>query len=106
MITPALLLLRVSMVTGVLKVQLQLNGIGSLKAKRGIVKSVIGRLRSRFNVSASEVDHQDNKRCAVIGISMVSNDSAYIDQNLDKIVDFLQRDGRFFLGRTERENFW
>jgi len=85
---------------------LQLNGVGSLKAKRSIVKSVIGRLKSRFNVSAAEVEHQDNKRCAVIGISIVSNDSGYIDRNFDKIIDFIQRDGRFYLGPIERETFW
>jgi len=94
------------MIAGVLKVQLQLNGVSSLKAKRSIVKSVIGRLKSRFNVSAAEVEHHDNKRCAVIGISMVSNDSTYIDQNFNKIVEFMQRDGRFYLGPIERETFW
>ncbi|MFA6822951.1 MAG: DUF503 domain-containing protein, partial [Geobacter sp.] len=32
----------------------------SLKEKRGMVKSVLGRARNRFNVACAEVDRQDN----------------------------------------------
>ena len=94
-----------SMIIGVMKAQLHLQGITSLKEKRGIVKSVIGRLKSRFNVSASEVDHQDEKRNAVIGIALVSNETRFIDQQFDAIINFMQRDGRFYLGHIERETF-
>ena len=90
---------------GVMKAQLHLQGINSLKEKRGIVKSVIGRLKSRFNVSVSEVDHQDEKRSAVIGIALVSNETRFIDQQFDAIINFMQRDGRFYLGQIERETF-
>ncbi len=54
------------MLVGVMTVTLHMQGIGSLKEKRHIVKSVIGRLQSRFNVSISEVEHQDNKIVAVL----------------------------------------
>ena len=94
-----------SMITGVMTANLSLIGITSLKGKRSIVKSLIGRLRSRFNISISEVDHQDNKNIAVIGISIVSNDSAFIDRQFDSILDFMRKDGRFFLGQVERETF-
>ena len=93
------------MIIGVMKAQLHLQGINSLKEKRGIVKSVIGRLKSRFNVSVSEVDHQDEKRSAVIGIALVSNETRFIDQQFDAIINFMQRDGRFYLGQVERETF-
>lgn len=93
------------MIIGVMKAQLHLQGINSLKEKRGIVKSVIGRLKSRFNVSVSEVDHQDEKRSAVIGIALVSNETRFIDQQFDAIINFMQRDGRFYLGQIERETF-
>lgn len=93
------------MIVGVMTSQLHMQGINSLKEKRGIVKSIIGRLRSRFNVSVSEVDHQDNKRTAVIAIAIVSNDTRFINQQLDKIINFMQNDGRFYLGQVERETF-
>jgi uncharacterized protein len=93
------------MIVGVMTAQLSLHGIGSLKAKRSIVKSLIGRLKSRFNISIAEVDHQDSKSIAVIGVAVASNDSTFIDRQLDTILDFMRKDGRFFLGPVERETF-
>lgn len=82
-----------------------MQGITSLKGKRSIVKSVIGRLRSRFNISISEVDRQDSKTSAVIGVSIVSNDNQFIEQQFDAIINFMRNDGRFYLGQIERETF-
>jgi uncharacterized protein YlxP (DUF503 family) len=93
------------MIVGVMTAHLFLHGITSLKEKRSIVKSLIGRLKSRFNISIAEVDHQDNKNGAVIGISIVSNDNRFIDQQFDSILDFMRNDGRFYLGQVERETF-
>jgi len=93
------------MVVGVMTSQLHLNGVASLKEKRRIVKSLIGRLKSRFNISIAEVERHDIKSLAVIGISVVSNDSRFINRQLDKIIDFMHNDGRFYLGEVEREIF-
>jgi uncharacterized protein YlxP (DUF503 family) len=93
------------MIVGVLTAHLSLHGITSLKGKRSIVKSVIGRLKSRFNISISEVDHQDSKTSAVIGIAIVSNDRQFIDKQFDSIINFMNNDGRFFLSNVERETF-
>ena len=93
------------MIVGVLTANLSLQGITSLKGKRSIIKSLIGRLKSRFNISISEVDYQDSKTAAVIGISIVGNDSQFIDQQFDAIINFMRNDGRFYLGQVERETF-
>jgi uncharacterized protein YlxP (DUF503 family) len=93
------------MIVGVMTVQLHMQGIASLKEKRSIVKSVIGRLKAKFNISISEVDHQDNKTSAIIAIAMVSNDTRFIDRQFDTIINFMQKDGRFYLGKIERETF-
>ena len=93
------------MIVGVMTAHLSLQGIGSLKGKRSIVKSLIGRLKSRFNISISEVDHQDSKSIAVLGIAVVSNDAQFIDKQLDSILGFMRNDGRFYLGQVERETF-
>jgi hypothetical protein len=84
---------------------LNLPGLASLKEKRSVVKSLIGRLQSRFNISVSEIDHQDNKTIAVIGIAVVSNDSRFVNEQLDSILNFMRGDGRFYLGVVERETF-
>ena len=93
------------MIIGVLKAQMHLHGITSLKQKRSIVKSVIGRLKARFNISIAEVDHNDNKTSSVLAVAIVSNDTQFIDKQLDAIITFMQNDGRFYLGQIERETF-
>jgi len=93
------------MIVGVMKTVLHLQGIRSLKEKRSIVKSVIGRLKSRFNASLAEVGHLDSKNSAVIAMTTVSNETSLIDQQFDAIISFMQKDGRFYLGEVERETF-
>jgi uncharacterized protein YlxP (DUF503 family) len=93
------------MIVGVLTAWLHLQGVTSLKQKRGIVKSVIGRLKSRFNISVSEIDHLDSKQSAVLGIAVAGNDTVFINQQLDTVISFMRNDGRFYLGQTERETF-
>jgi uncharacterized protein YlxP (DUF503 family) len=93
------------MIVGVMTTQLHMQGITSLKEKRSIVKSLIGRLKAKFNISISEVDHQDNRTSAIIAMAMVSNDTRFIDRQFDTIINFMQKDGRFYIGKIERETF-
>jgi uncharacterized protein YlxP (DUF503 family) len=93
------------MIVGVMTAHLCMQGITSLKEKRSIVKGLLGRLKSRFNISIAEVDHQDNKTSAVIALAIVSNDGTFINQQLDAIIKFMRNDGRFYLGQIERETF-
>jgi uncharacterized protein YlxP (DUF503 family) len=93
------------MITGIMTAQLHLFGIGSLKEKRSIIKSLVERLKSRFNISVAEVDFNDSKVKAMVGIAIVSNDSRFIGQQFDKIINFIRNDGRFSLGQVERETF-
>ena len=41
----------------------------------------------------------------MIGISAVSNDGSHLDEQLDKIVNFIVNDGRFYVGHIDRETF-
>lgn len=94
-----------SMIVGVMTAHISMPGVTSLKGKRSIVKSIIGRLKSRFNISIAEVDLQDSKTNAVIGIAVICNDARFIDQQFDSIINFMRNDGRFILGQIEREKF-
>jgi uncharacterized protein YlxP (DUF503 family) len=93
------------MLVGLLTVTIHLQGIDSLKGKRGIVKSVVERLRNRFNASVSQVGAQDSKQLAIIGVSVVTNEGSHLDEQLDKIVNFIVNDGRFYVGKIDRETF-
>ena len=74
---------------GVIAIRVNLRGNRSLKEKRRIVRSVLARTQSKFNVSAAEVDDQDLHHTALLGVACVSNDSSHIDSVLDKILAFM-----------------
>lgn len=85
------------MVIGVCRVVLSIDEAFSLKEKRHIVKSIIERLRSRFNASVAEVGLNDKWKNAVIGISCVSNESGHVDSMMANMVNFIENDGRAVL---------
>jgi uncharacterized protein len=93
------------MFVGLLTVYIYMGGIGSLKEKRSIVKSLVERLKSRFNVSAAEIDKQDIKTAGVIGIAIVSGDSNFLEQSIDTVINFIHNDGRFYVTDIKREIF-
>ena len=85
------------MVIGVCKVFLTIDEAFSLKEKRHIVKSIIERLKSRFNAAVAEVDLNDMWKSTVIGISCISNEAGHVDSMMSNIVNFIENDGRAVL---------
>lgn len=57
----------------------------TLKEKRAIVKSVVERLRNRFNVSVAEVGDLDTPANATIAIAVLSNDARHAGRQLQEI---------------------
>lgn len=61
----------------------------SLKEKRGIVKSILGRARNRFNIACAEVDRQDNCGMAVLGFITISPDKVIARKTLERLEDWI-----------------
>jgi uncharacterized protein YlxP (DUF503 family) len=78
------------MIVGTLRIRLLLREARSLKDKRQVMKSIKDRLRNHFNVSVAEVDEQDNRQLAVLGIAMVSNEAHHLKTALGQIVEALR----------------
>lgn len=78
------------MIVATCVIELQLDGVFSLKEKRTILKSVLARLTNQFNVAAAEVDCQDVWQTAVIALVTVGNDSAHLHGLLEKAVAWLE----------------
>jgi len=75
--------------TGICRIKLHLSQSQSLKDKRRIVKSIISRLRSQYNISIAEVDDQDLWQLVTLGIACVSNHNQHVDEILSKVVNFI-----------------
>lgn len=80
------------MIVGVLRVQLSFPGSSSLKDKRRLLKSLLDRLHRTFNVAAAEIDHQDNRRRAEVGVSCVSAQAAHANSVLSKVLAAVERE--------------
>ncbi|MCL2287503.1 MAG: DUF503 domain-containing protein [Firmicutes bacterium] len=62
----------------------------SLKEKRQVCRSLIDRVRQKFNVSVAEVDTQDAHQILTIGIAVVSESFTHGQNCLDKIVRYME----------------
>jgi uncharacterized protein YlxP (DUF503 family) len=74
---------------GTCRVKLRFPENLSLKGKRQILKSIITRLRNKFNVSVAEVGDNDLWQLATLGIACVSNNKRFTNEVLSKAVDFI-----------------
>jgi uncharacterized protein YlxP (DUF503 family) len=74
---------------GVCRIRFRLPENSSLKGKRRVVKSVIARVRNKFDVSVAEVGDQDLWQLATLGVCCVSNDKRHTNEVLSKVVDFI-----------------
>jgi hypothetical protein len=78
------------MVIGALKIELYLHDNRSLKGKRKVVRSVIDKVKHKFNVSIAEIGSNDKWQKIELGVSAVGNDRRHIDSSLDNILGFVE----------------
>ena len=78
------------MIIGVSHITLHLPDSQSLKDKRQIIRSVMARVRNRFEVAIAEVEEQDRWQIAVLGVSCVSNSSPHADEILGNVRRYIE----------------
>jgi uncharacterized protein YlxP (DUF503 family) len=79
---------------GLLTLELHLPYAQSLKDKRMVLRKLKDRLRTRFNVSVAELDHQDIWQRSIVGIVSISSDQ----QNLEQVLQGVERESANILG--------
>lgn len=78
------------MVIGVCRVTLHLPASHSLKDKRQVVRSLVGRLRNRFDLAVAEVEDQDRWQIATLGLVCVSSSASVVDEVLTHALDYIE----------------
>jgi uncharacterized protein YlxP (DUF503 family) len=73
------------MIVGLLTLDLHIPESNSLKSKRLVIKSLIDRIKNKFNVSIAEVDANNLWQRSVIGIAYVANETVIINKVFEKI---------------------
>ena len=78
------------MIVGSLRVRMLIRESRSLKDKRQVVRSIKDRLRNEFNISVAEIEAQDHRQLAVLGMAMVCNEAQPIRTTFAEIVQALR----------------
>ena len=91
---------------GVCKIRLRIPDSQSLKAKRRVVKSLIAKLKNRFNIAIAEVEALDAHQFAVLAAVAVSNDSAHLNKLISHVVNFVETNVDAELTDYETEFFF
>jgi uncharacterized protein YlxP (DUF503 family) len=73
-----------------MRVKLRAPWVHSLKEKRMIVRSIVQKLKNKFNVSVSEIDDRDIHQIIVIGIVGICGNSSHTDYIMENIIDFIE----------------
>lgn len=72
-------------------VELYLPGASSLKDKRQVIKSLIQRLKNRYNISLLEAYYLDLWQRAGLGLAFLAFNQAEAAKLLDKIKNFIEQ---------------
>jgi len=85
------------MVIGVCTFELHLDGVQTLKAKRGTLKRLKARIVNKFNVSVAEVGALDSWQRSTLAVAVVSNDKRFANQVLSKVSELVASNGEVML---------
>ena len=91
------------MLIAVMKIRLYAPWVHSLKEKRMIVKSLVGKISSRYRVSVAEVEEQDVHQTIVIGVASIVPHQAQADSMMDEILRFVEQGTEAEIVDVERE---
>ncbi|MEG6616049.1 DUF503 domain-containing protein [Peptococcaceae bacterium 1198_IL3148] len=78
------------MIVGTLIVELYIGEANNLKDKRRVLKSIIDRIKNRYNVSVAEVGRQHTWQRATLGIACISNETTHVQSTLSNVAKFIE----------------
>ena len=93
---------RLSMLVGLLSIELHIAGARSLKDKRAVLRRLKDRV-GRFNVAIAEVAHHDLRQRAGLGVVTIGVDQEIAERTLESVVAEIERLEPGVLLRTEVE---
>ncbi len=85
--------------------ELHIPGATSLKAKRQVTKSLVQRLRNRFNVSITETGDHDLWQRVELGMAVVCHNGAGADSIMEKIFKFVELENDVDIISSRLENY-
>jgi uncharacterized protein YlxP (DUF503 family) len=91
------------MVVGVTRIGLHIADCRSLKEKRSITKSLITKLRNKFNAAIAEIDDQDLWQKCTIAAAVIGTSTSHADSQLQAIIACINREASVLITTIETE---
>ncbi len=79
------------MILLVMEIEFHVVEAHSLKEKRMILKSLIQKIKGKWNVSIAEVGYLDKWQRSLVGLSAVSNDKQMLERIYEKIMSSIEQ---------------
>lgn len=77
------------MIIGTAEIVIRVSWANSLKEKRMVARSILAKIKNKFNVSAAEVESMDEHKKLTIGIACVTNSNKKADEIINEVVNFI-----------------
>jgi hypothetical protein len=77
-----------------LSVELEITDGVTLKDKRQVVRSLLDRIRGRFNVSAAEIGRLNSPHYATLAAVAVANEQPFVDEVMARVANFIESEPR------------
>ncbi len=74
---------------GVCRISLRIPESHGLKDKRSVARSLVERVRNRFNISIAEIEDHDKWQVLTLGLSCVSNQGRHVNEVLSTVLDYI-----------------
>jgi len=91
------------LIIGTCQFNLRIEWAGSLKEKRAVVKSILGKVQNKFNVSIAEIGDLDAHRDALIGFACVTNETRHAQSTLLNVLKFIEANTEAVVEDVETE---
>ncbi|MFO7764807.1 MAG: DUF503 domain-containing protein [Pelovirga sp.] len=91
------------MVVGVIRFDLRLHGVQSLKEKRSVIRRLLNQLSSGCPVSIAEVGHTDLLQRCIIAASITSTSEPLIDSVFRRLESIIEKSGTVEIINSENE---
>jgi len=78
------------MFIGTVTFYLSIDWANSLKDKRQCIKSIMDKMKNKFNISVAEIGENDNHTTGLIGFACVSNSKIHAEQTIDTVLRFIE----------------
>lgn len=91
------------MIIGTAKIYLYASWVHSLKEKRMIVKSLVDKVKHRYNISIAEIENQDMHQTVVLGIACVSNNTRHANSMIQNVVEYIEDNTQALVEKVEIE---